>query len=93
MLVEIEIIPMSDTETELREQFMDVFGEADYPVTGPFDLIPVLPRGPMTTFKAGDVKVSATSLHNYAGYMDFPYQDVDGLVGDIMEAVRNEEDL
>lgn len=84
---------MTDTEAELRQQFTEVFSEADYPVDGPFELIPVLPRGPLTTFEAGDVKVSATGLHSYASYMEFPYQDVEELVEDIMEAVRSEENL
>ena len=84
---------MTDTEAELREQFTEVFGTADYPIDGPFDLIPTLPDGPMTTFEAGDVSVSATGLRKYGSYMDFPYQSVDPLVEDIITGLQEEGEL
>ena len=33
---------------ELREQMMDAFEGADYPINSPMDLVPALPQGPGT---------------------------------------------
>lgn len=84
---------MNDPEAELRRQFTDVFSNADYPVEGPFELIPALPRGPMTSFEAGDISISAPGLRKYSDYLEFPYEGVDPLVEDVMTGIREEEGL
>ena len=82
---------MTDVETQLREEFVEVLGRADFPVTDPFDLIPVLPDGPATEFRAGDVVVPAIELGmTYGEYQEFPYQDVETLVDDIMAGLEAE---
>ncbi len=84
---------MNDPEAELRQQFTEVFSNADYPVEGPFELIPALPRGPMTTFEAGTLSISAPGLRKYSDYLEFPYEAADPLVEDILRGLREEEDL
>ncbi|TKX77083.1 hypothetical protein EXE53_28455, partial [Halorubrum sp. SD626R] len=65
---------MSDVRSELREQFLDAFDGADYPVESQMDLVPVLPDGPTTTFEAGDVRVTAMELASkLGGEQEFPY--------------------
>ena len=82
---------MTDVETQLREECVEVLGRADFPVTDPFDLIPVLPDGPATEFRAGDVVVPAIELGmTYGEYQEFPYQDVETLVDDIMAGLEAE---
>ena len=82
---------MTDVRSELREEFTTVLGRADFPVTDPFALIPVLPDGPATEFRAGDVVVPAIELGTtYGDYQDFPYDDVDSLVDDIMTGLEAE---
>jgi hypothetical protein len=72
-------------------QLTDVFERASYPVVEPFELIPVLPDGPATTFEAGDVSLGAMELGmGYADYQDYPYDDVDSLVEDLMTGLQEE---
>jgi len=40
-------------KADLRQQFVDAFEGADFPVEGPMDLVPALPDGPGTTFESG----------------------------------------
>lgn len=84
---------MTDPEAELRQQFTEVFSNADYPVEGPFELIPALPRGPMTKFEAGEVSISAPGLRKYSDYMEFPYDAPEPLVEDILRGLREEGSL
>ncbi|MFB6109505.1 MAG: MTH865 family protein [Halodesulfurarchaeum sp.] len=82
------------TETELREEFIAAFEDAEYPVTGQMDLVPALPQGPRTTFEAGDVNFSVMELATKLGsHADFPYEDVESLVDDIMDALRAEGEI
>ncbi len=81
----------SSVSTELRRQLTTVFGRASYPVEDPFELIPVLPDGAATTFEAGDVTLGAMELGmEYAEYQDYPYENVDSLVDDLMCGLRND---
>ena len=84
---------MTDPEAALRQQFTEVFSNADYPVDGPFELIPALPRGPMTKFEAGDISISAPGLRKYSEYLAFPYESAEPLVEDIMNGLREEGNL
>lgn len=85
---------MSDTEADLRAQFTDVLGRADYPVADPLTLIPVLPDGARTEFEAGEVTVPAIDLGlRYGEYQEFPYAAVDPLVDDIIRGLKTEGEL
>jgi hypothetical protein len=82
---------MTDVEAELRAQFEDAFGAADFPVENQMDLVPALPNGPGTTFEAGDVSFSAMELATkLSGHQEFPYHSVDELVDDVMAALKSE---
>ncbi|MBP1922430.1 hypothetical protein J2751_001440 [Halorubrum alkaliphilum] len=80
---------MTDVKAELREQFMDAFGGADYPVENQMDLVPALPNGPGTKFEAGDVSLTAMEMAAKLGSeQEFPYDDVESLVDDILEGLE-----
>ena len=82
---------MNEVRSQLREEFTTVFGRADFPVSDPFALIPVLPDGPATEFRAGDVVVPAIELGTtYGEYQEFPYEAVEPLVDDIMAGLEAE---
>ena len=79
---------------DLRQQFIDAFEGADYPVNSPMDLVPALPQGPGTTFESGEFSMTAMELNtNGGGSQDFPYEDVESLVDDIMEGLEDEGHL
>lgn len=85
---------MTNVEVELREQFRTAFSPAEYPVTDPFDLIPVLPDGPATEFRAGEIVVPAIDLGmTYGEYQEYPYESVDALVDDLIAGLRAEGEL
>jgi hypothetical protein len=82
------------TPEELRQEFVAAFEDADYPVTGQMDLVPALPKGPRTKFGSGDLEFSVMELASKLGsHADFPYDDVESLVDDIMAALRDEGEL
>jgi hypothetical protein len=79
------------TKAELREQFMEAFGDAEFPVQNQMDLVPALPNGPGTKFTAGDVSLTAMELAaRLGGHQDFPYEDPESLVDDIMTGLEAE---
>ncbi|PSP99686.1 hypothetical protein BRC89_03485 [Halobacteriales archaeon QS_4_70_19] len=81
---------MVDKE-DLRQQFRDAFEGADYPVNSPMDLVPALPNGPGTTFESGDFSMTAMELNTKGGgNQEFPYENVDDLVDDIMEGLEDQ---
>jgi hypothetical protein len=81
---------MVDKE-DLRQQLVDAFEGADYPVNSPMDLVPALPNGPGTTFESGDFSMTAMELNTKGGgSQEFPYEDVDDLVGDIMDGLEDQ---
>ncbi|MEF8779886.1 MAG: MTH865 family protein [Haloferacaceae archaeon] len=83
---------MADVKSELREQFVEAFEGADYPVDSQMDLVPALPDGPGTKFEAGDVTVSAMELASkLGGHQEFPYETVEELVDDIMDGLEAED--
>ncbi|WP_247009814.1 MTH865 family protein [Halorientalis litorea] len=81
---------MVDKE-DLRQQLIDGFEGADFPVSSPMDLVPALPNGPATTFESGDVSFTAMELNQKGGGGDFPYDEVENLVDDIMEGLEEED--
>ncbi|MFB6081212.1 MAG: MTH865 family protein [Halanaeroarchaeum sp.] len=77
---------------DLREQFVEAFEGADYPVNNQMDLVPALPSGPSTKFEAGDVSLTAMELATKLGnHANFPYEDVESLVEDVMSALEDED--
>ncbi|WP_276260696.1 MTH865 family protein [Haloglomus litoreum] len=81
---------MVDKE-DLRQQFTEAFEGADYPVNSPMDLVPALPNGPGTTFESGDFSMTAMELNTKGGgNQEFPYENVDDLVDDIMEGLEDQ---
>ncbi|SNR23016.1 MTH865 family protein [Halorubrum vacuolatum] len=80
---------MTDVEAELREQFIDAFEGADYPVNNQMDLVPALPNGPATKFEAGDVSLTAMEMAAKLGSeQEFPYDTVEELVDDIIAGLK-----
>ncbi|ELZ47844.1 hypothetical protein C464_07980 [Halorubrum coriense DSM 10284] len=80
---------MSDVKAELREQFLDAFGGADFPVENQMDLVPALPDGPGTKFEAGDVSFTAMEMAAKLGSeQEFPYDDAESLVDDIIDGLE-----
>ncbi|MFB6125652.1 MAG: MTH865 family protein [Halanaeroarchaeum sp.] len=77
---------------DLREQFVEAFEGADYPVNNQMDLVPALPNGPATKFEADDVSLSAMELATKLGnHANFPYEDVETLVDDVIAALEDED--
>lgn len=79
-------------KAELREQFVEAFEGADYPIASPMDLVPALPDGPGTKFESGDFSMTAMELQSELGGGDFPYDSVEEFVDDIMRQL-DERDL
>lgn len=80
---------MGDVEAELREQLTEAFEGADYPVNNPMELVPALPNGPATRFEADDVSFTAMELATkLSDVQDFPYDDVESLVDDVIVGLR-----
>ena len=77
---------------ELRQQMMDAFEGADYPINSPMDLVPALPQGPGTTFESGDFSMTAMELNTKLGGGDFPYESAEAFVDDLMDQLE-EQDL
>lgn len=80
-----------ETNTELRAQLAEAFEGADFPVDSQMDLVPALPEGPSTRFEAGDVSFTAMELAaKLGGQQEFPYDDVESLVEDVMDGLEAE---
>lgn len=85
---------MADVEAELRDQLTEAFEGADYPVNNPMDLVPALPNGPATRFEAGDTSFTAMELATkLSDTQDFPYENVDGLVDDVIAGLKEKDML
>ena len=83
---------MADVRAELREQFLDAFGGADFPVENQMDLVPALPDGPATRFEAGDVSLTAMELAAKLGSeQEFPYDTPEELVDDVIDGLESKE--
>lgn len=82
---------MTDVDVEeLREQMLEAFGGADYPVGSPMDLVPALPDGPGTKFESGEFSMTAMELNLKLPSGDFPYDDVESFVDDIIDGLEEE---
>lgn len=83
-----------DLEDEFRKQFEEVFGRASFPVESPFELIPHLPDGPLTSFEAGEVVIPAIDLGMvYGDYQDYPYKELEELVDDLIHGLKQEDTI
>jgi hypothetical protein len=80
---------MVDKE-DLREQFVEAFEGAEYPISSPMDLVPALPDGPGTRFESGDFSMTAMELNTKLSG-DFPYDDVDSFVDDVMASLEDRD--
>ncbi|SEU08631.1 MTH865 family protein [Natrinema hispanicum] len=80
-------------EAELREQMIDAFEGADYPVSSPMDLVPALPDGPGTKFESGDFSMTAMELNTKTTGGDFPYDDVESLVDDLLRELKKQDEI
>ena len=76
---------------ELRQQMMDAFEGADYPINSPMDLVPALPQGPGTTFESGDFSMTAMELNTKLGGGDFPYESAEAFVDDVMGQLEDQD--
>jgi hypothetical protein len=82
---------MADAESEIRDQLTEAFEGADYPVDNQMDLVPALPNGPGTKFEADGVSFTAMELAAKLGsHQDFPYDDVETLVDDVIAGLKDE---
>ena len=80
---------MADPD-DIRQQMIEAFEGADYPISSPMDLVPALPNGPSTRFESGDFSMTAMELNTKLPSGDFPYDDVESFVDDIMENLEEE---
>jgi hypothetical protein len=88
------MVAMTDVEAQLRQQLLDAFEGADYPVTSQMDLVPALPNGPATKFEADGVSFTAMELAaKLGGHQDFPYDDAEELVDDVIAGLKDEDML
>jgi len=78
---------------DLREQFIEAFEGADYPINSPMDLVPALPNGPSTTFESGDFSMTAMELNQSLSGGDFPYESVEDFVDDVMEELESSGEI
>ena len=78
-------------KADLREQFTEAFEGADYPISSPTDLVPALPNGPSTKFESGEFSMTAMELNTKLSG-DFPYDNVDAFVDDVITDLE-EQDL
>jgi hypothetical protein len=85
---------MSDARSELRSQLLSAVSEAEYPVGGKLDLLPVLPDGPTTTFDVDGEQYTAMQLATaIGGQANFPYDTPEALVDDILDALEDRGEL
>jgi len=81
----------TDRAEQLRAELEAVFGDAEYPVEEPMELMSVLPDGPGTTFEADDISVGVMDFGSeYAEYQDYPYESSEALIDDLMTGFKKE---
>ncbi len=83
---------------EIRQQLVDAFEGAEYPVSNPMELLPALPNGPATTFESGDFSMTVMDLRNAAQGTDdaegrFPYETPESLANDVVEGLQDADKL
>jgi hypothetical protein len=78
---------------DLREQFIEAFEGADYPISSPMDLVPALPNGPSTRFESGEFSMTAMELNTKLPGGEFPYDDVESFVDDVMDQLEDQDHI
>jgi hypothetical protein len=81
---------MVDKE-DLRQQFVEAFEGANYPINSPMDLVPALPDGPGTKFESEEFSMTAMELNTKLSGAEFPYEDVDSFVDEVMEGLEDQD--
>ena len=79
-------------EAELREQMVEAFEDADYPISSPMDLVPALPQGPGTTFESGEFSMTAMELNTKLDG-DFPYENPESFVDDVIAQLKEQNEI
>lgn len=84
---------MADRQ-QVRQQFEETFQGADFPVNSQDELDSQLPEGEDTTFEIGDETIRATEINQKTGSQgNYPYENSQQLVDDLMEGLENEGHL
>lgn len=81
---------------EIREQLIDAFEGADYPVSNPMEFLSTLPNGPATTFESGEFSISIMELQNATDGDNsdrFPYHGPEEVADDIVEGLQEAGEL
>ena len=78
-------------EQEIRQQMIDAFEGADYPISSPMDLVLALPDGPGTKFESGDFSMTAMELNTKLPGGDFPYDSPEAFVDDVIQNLKSED--
>ncbi|MFC6732860.1 MULTISPECIES: MTH865 family protein [unclassified Haladaptatus] len=76
---------------ELRQQMIDAFEGADYPISSPMELVPALPNGPATKFESGDFSMTAMELNTKISGGDFPYESPEAFVDDVLDKLEEQD--
>jgi hypothetical protein len=79
-------------EAELREQMVEAFEDADYPISSPMDLVPALPNGPSTKFESGEFSMTAMELNTKLDG-DFPYENPESFVDDVIAQLKEQNEI
>ncbi|HEY5596017.1 MAG TPA: MTH865 family protein [Candidatus Bipolaricaulota bacterium] len=74
---------------ELSQNLKTVFSKARFPIKSVMDLLPILPQGPMTKFQGGGKSFTAMDLSTKLGGGNFPYNNVDDFVNDILSGLES----
>ena len=80
-------------EDELRSQMTNAFEDADYPISGAMDIVPALPNGPSTKFESGDFSMTAMELNTKLSSDNFPYENTESFVDDIIAQLKEQNEL
>ncbi|WP_049943095.1 MTH865 family protein [Haloarcula amylolytica] len=77
-------------KSHVRSQLITAVENTEYPITGPFDLIPALPNGAETRIESGEFEITAMELTTELPEVDFPYDTPEAFVDDVMVEMENE---
>ena len=73
---------------EIRDQLVEAFEGAAYPVTNPMEFMPALPDGPATTVESGAFSISIGELEAATDDTDrFPYYGPEAVADDFLEVL------
>ncbi len=79
-------------ESELRAEFREALTDVEPPITDRIELLASLPNGVTTRFEVEGFSMSVAELATTLNkYQDFPYESVEELVDDVMEALEKED--